>query len=55
MQVRFPPKLKQQCHTSLRMDQGICGFPSRLSHEVSHDAFPQGCPTCHHFVIHFLA
>ena len=27
-----------------RVDQGICGFPSRLSHE----AFPQGCPTCHH-------
>ena len=26
--------------------QGICGFPSRLSHE----AFPQGCPTCHHGV-----
>ena len=26
------------------VDQGICGFPSRLSHE----AFPQGCPTCHH-------
>ena len=25
------------------MDQGIRGFPSRLSHE----AFPQGCPTCH--------
>ena len=23
--------------------QGICGFPSWLSHE----AFPQGCPTCH--------
>ena len=23
--------------------EGICGFPSRLSHE----AFPQGCPTCH--------
>ena len=30
-------------HASLRVDQGICGFPSRLSHE----AFPQGCPTCH--------
>ena len=28
---------------SLRVDQGICGFPSRLSHE----AFPQGCPSCH--------
>ena len=28
---------------SLRVDQGICGFPTRLSHE----AFPQGCPTCH--------
>ena len=25
------------------VDQGIRGFPSRLSHE----AFPQGCPTCH--------
>ena len=24
-------------------DQGICGFPSGLSHE----AFRQGCPTCH--------
>ena len=26
-----------------RVDQGICGFPSKLSHE----AFPQGSPTCH--------
>ena len=26
---------------SLRVDQGICGFPSRLSHE----AFPRGFPT----------
>ena len=26
-----------------RVDQGICGFPSRLYHE----AFPQGCTTCH--------
>ena len=30
------------CHASLRLDQGIRGFPSRLSHE----AVPQGCPTC---------
>ena len=43
LQMRFPPELSQQFHTSLRVDQGICGFPSRLSHE----AFPQGCPTCH--------
>ena len=43
MHVCFPPELYQQCHASLRVDQGICGFPSRLSHE----AFPQGCPTCH--------
>ena len=28
---------------SLRVNQGICGFPSRLAQE----AFPQGCPTCH--------
>ena len=43
MLVRFPPELKQQCRDSLREDQGIRAFPSRLSHE----AFPQGCPTCH--------
>ena len=38
---RFPPELKQQCHASLRVDQRICGFPSRLSHE----AFPRVFPT----------
>ena len=43
MHVRLPPKLYQQCHASLLVDQGICGFTSRLSHE----AFPQGCPWCH--------
>ena len=43
MHVPFPPELWQQCGASLRVDQGICGFPSRHSHE----AFPQGCPTCH--------
>ena len=41
MHVRFPPELLQQCPASLRVDQGIRGFPSRLSHE----AFPQGFPT----------
>ena len=41
MHVCFPPELKQQCHASLRVDPGICGFPSRLSHE----AFPRGFPT----------
>ena len=41
MNVRFPPELQQQCQASLRVDQGICGFPSRLSHE----AFPRGFPT----------
>ena len=48
------------CHASLHVDQGIRGFPSRLSHEafprgyptgLSHEAFPRGfptgCPTCH--------
>ena len=25
----------------------ICGFPSWLSHVLSHDAFPQGSPKCH--------
>ena len=41
MHVRFPHELKQQCQVSLRVDQGICGFPSRLSHET----FPRGFPT----------
>ena len=40
MHMHFPPELWQQCGDSLRVDQGICGFPSRLSHE----AFPQGFP-----------
>ena len=40
MHVRFPPELKQQCHASLRLDQWICGFHSRLSHK----AFPRGFP-----------
>ena len=51
MHVRFPPELQQQCHASLRVDQGICGFPSRLSQE----AFPQGYPTCHRSVSRFEA
>ena len=39
--VRFPPDLYPQCRASLRVDQAICGFPSRLFHE----AFPRGFPT----------
>ena len=41
MHVRFPPELWQQCGASIRVDQGICGFPSRLSQE----AFPRGFQT----------
>ena len=41
MHVRFLPELQQQRHAALRVDQGICGFPTRLSHE----AFPRGFPT----------
>ena len=37
----FPPELYKQCRASRGVDQGICGFPSRLSLE----AFAQGCPT----------
>ena len=42
MHVRFPPELYQQCHASLRVNQGICGFPSRLSHEDFTRGFPTG-------------
>ena len=41
MHVRFPPELKQQIHASLPVDQGICGYPSRLSHEASHRFVPR--------------
>ena len=41
MHVRFPPELQQQCRASRHVDQGICGFPSRLSPE----AFPRGFST----------
>ena len=41
MHVRFPSKLEQQSHASLRVDQGIFGFPSRLFQE----AFPRGFHT----------
>ena len=41
MHELFPPELRQQCHASRRVDQGICGFPSKLSHE----ALPRGFPT----------
>ena len=42
MHVRLPPELWQQCHASLRLDQGICGFPLRLSHEAFKGGFPTG-------------
>ena len=42
MHVRFPPELWQQCRASLRVDQGICGFPARLSHEAFPRVFPTG-------------
>ena len=42
MHERFPPELYQQCHASLRVDQGICGFPLRLSHEAFPRCFPTG-------------
>ena len=41
MHVLFPPDLLQKCHASLRVDQGIRGFPSRVFQE----AFPRGFPT----------
>ena len=38
----FPPELKKQCRTSLLVDKGIRGFPSRLSHEAFQRGFPTG-------------
>ena len=40
--MRFPPELKKQCRTSLLVDKGIRGFPSRLSHEAFQRGFPTG-------------
>ena len=47
MHVRFPSELEQQCHASLHVNQGIYGFPQGFATMLSHEAFPQGCPTCH--------
>ena len=41
LHVRFPPELEQQCRTSISVEQGICGFLSRISNE----AFPGGFST----------
>ena len=58
MHVLFPPELEQQCHASIRVDQGICGFPSRLSHEAFPLGFPIGLshvpPWCESMSIHGL-
>ena len=42
MHVRFPPELQQQCHASLGVPQGLCGFRLRLSHEAFQRGFPTG-------------
>ena len=42
MHVGFPPELEQQGHASLRVDEGICGFPLRLSQEAFPGSFPTG-------------
>ena len=42
MHVRFPSELWQQCRASLRVDQGIRGFLSRLSNEAFTRGFPTG-------------
>ena len=36
MHVHFPPELSQQCHAFLRVDQGICVFPTKLSTGLSY-------------------
>ena len=40
--MHFPPELQQQCHASIRVDQGISGFPSRLSLEAFTRVFATG-------------
>ena len=42
MHVRFTSELQLQCHASLRVDQGISGFPFRLSQEAFPGNFPTG-------------
>ena len=41
MHERFPPELSQQCRATLLVYQGICGFPSRLSHDLYQRAVPR--------------
>ena len=50
MHERIPPELYQQCHAFIGVDQGICGFPSRVSDETFPGGFPTGLshvpPSC---------
>ena len=39
---RLSSRAVAQCHASLRVDQGICDFRSRLSHEAFARGFPTG-------------
>ena len=36
MHVHFPPELQQQCHGSLRVDQGNVAFPRGFPKGLSH-------------------
>ena len=48
--VRFPPELSSSVTLLFAWIKGSGAFPRGFPTRLSHEAFPQGCPTCHHGV-----
>ena len=50
MHVRFPPELSSSVTLLFTWIKGSGAFPRGFPTTLSHEAFPQGCPTCHRCV-----
>ena len=47
MHVRFPPECSRSVTLPFAWIKGSVAFPRGFPTRLSHEAFPQGCPTCH--------
>ena len=47
MHVRFPPSCSSSGTLPVEWIKGSVAFPRGFPTRLSHEAFPQGCPTCH--------
>ena len=47
MHVRFLPSCSSSVTPTFSWIEGSVSFPRGFPRKLSHEAFPQGCPTCH--------